>query len=150
MKRTIAFILIVVLLAPAGALAQATGTGADANGNQPVLQQKPTLLQDSAQRSNSQSYNQGVMDAEDNHNAIGWGVGGFVAGGLFSWLGTGVTVLIANGSRPTPQYMPEDVEPVSYRSGYRDEASRKNRRSAAIPGVIMSTLWTVLVISAAQ
>ncbi|MEX2442621.1 MAG: hypothetical protein WD492_03375 [Alkalispirochaeta sp.] len=137
MNRTIALVLIVVLLAPAGIFAQAADSAGDGQ-------------QDTTQRSNSQSYNQGVMDAEDNHSAIGWGVGGFVAGGLFSWLGTGVTVLIANGSRPTPQYVPDDVEPVSYRSGYRDEASRKNRRSAAIPGVIMSTLWTVLVLSAAQ
>lgn len=66
------------------------------------------------------------------------------------WLGTGVTVLIANGSRPTPSYMPEDVDPMSYRRGYREEARRRNRRSAAIPGIIMSTLWTIAVINAAQ
>jgi hypothetical protein len=61
-----------------------------------------------------------------------------------------VTVLIASGSRPTPQYVPEDVDTYSYRSGYTDEARRKNLRSAAVPGVIMSTLWTILVLSAAQ
>ena len=63
--------------------------------------------------------------------------------------GTGITVLIAHGSSPSPRYVPEDVEPMSYRSGYREEARRRNRRSAAIPGVIMSTLWTIVVLSAA-
>mgnify|MGYP006270255345 CR=1 FL=1 len=133
MKRTIAAFLIITLLAPSIVLAQSADSGTTGEA-----------------RSNADSYNQGVMDAEDRHTAAGWGVGGFVAGGLFSWLGTGVTVLIANGSRPSPQYVPEDVEPMSYRTGYREEAVRKNRRSAAIPGIVMSTLWTVLVISAAQ
>ncbi len=62
----------------------------------------------------------------------------------------GVTVLIANGSRPTPRYVPEEVDAMNYRNGYSDEARRKNMRSAAIPGVIMSTLWTLLVLSAAS
>jgi opacity protein-like surface antigen len=130
MKRLIATVLIIALLAPAALVAQESGRDET--------------------RSNADSYNYGVMAAEDQHTAIGWGVGGFVAGGLFSWLGTGVTVLIASGSRPTPQYVPEDVDTYSYRSGYTDEARRKNLRSAAVPGVIMSTLWTILVLSAAQ
>jgi len=50
----------------------------------------------------------------------------------------------------TPRYLPEDVDAYAYRSGYTDEARRKNLRSAAIPGVIASTIWTILVLSAAQ
>lgn len=128
-QRLIALILILVLAAPGALFAQAA---------------------EQEERSAAASFNQGVFDAEDDHSALGWGVGGFFAGGLFSWLGTGVVVLIANGSNPSPDYMPEDVEPISYRRGYRDEARRKNRRAAAIPGVIMSTLWTIAVLSAAQ
>lgn len=130
MKRLIASVLIISLLAPAVLVAQESRGGET--------------------RSNADSYNHGVMAAEDQHSAVGWGVGGFVAGGIFSWLGTGVTVLIATGSRPTPRYVPDDVDAYSFRSGYSDEARRKNLRSAAIPGVIMSTLWTILVLSAAQ
>ena len=125
MKRTIALVLIVALLLPAALFAQDGGV------------------------SRAESYNRGVMAAEDEHSSIGWGVGGFIGGGLFSWLGTGVTVLIAHGSSPSPRYVPEDVDTMSYRSGYREEARRRNRRSAAIPGVIMSTLWTILVLNAA-
>jgi hypothetical protein len=99
-------------------------------------------------KSNAESYNEGIIAAEREHTTLGWGVGSFFAGGIFSWLGTGVTVLIASGSRPTPSYIPEDVEPMSYRSGYTEEARRRNLRSSAIPGVIMSTIWTVLVLSA--
>lgn len=132
MKQTIATVLILALLIPAPLFAQATDSA-----------------QDEERRSSAESFNQGIMDAENRHSAVGWGIGGFFAGGLFSWLGTGAAVLIANGSRPNPRYVPEDVEPMSYRMGYREEAVRKNRRSAAIPGVIMSTLWTVLVLSAA-
>jgi hypothetical protein len=130
MKRLIATVLIIALLAPAALVAQESGRDET--------------------RSNADSYNLGLMAAEDQHTAIGWGVGGFVAGGLFSWLGAGVTVLIATGSRPTPRYLPEDVDAYAYRSGYTDEARRKNLRSAAIPGVIASTIWTILVLSAAQ
>ena len=123
MKRTIALVLIVTMMLPMALLGQEQSA------------------------SPAQSYNRGIMAAEEEHSAIGWGVGGFVTGTAFSWLGTGVTVLLANGSSPTPRYIPEDVEPISYRSGYREEARRRNRRSAAIPGVIMSTLWTILVLS---
>jgi hypothetical protein len=125
MKRIIALALIISMSLPVALFAQDGGV------------------------SRADSYNRGVMAAEDEHTTLGWGVGGFVSGGLFSWLGTGITVLIAHGSSPSPRYVPEDVEPMSYRSGYREEARRRNRRSAAIPGVVMSTLWTILVLNAA-
>jgi len=130
MKRTIAAMLIVTLVAPGLLLAQTNG---------------------GEEMSAAESYNLGVMTADDQHNAAGWGVGGFLAGGLFSWLGTGVTVLIASGSKPTPDYMPDDdVDAMSFRAGYQEEARKRNVRSAAIPGVIMSTLWTILVLNAAS
>ena len=37
------------------------------------------------------------MAAEVEHSALGWGVGGFIGGSLFSWLGTEITALIAHG-----------------------------------------------------
>jgi len=146
MKRLIAAVLIITILAPAALFAQpvpAPATAADGL--------RPGVLVPLAEgeRSNADSYNEGVMAAEDQHSAVGWGFGGFFAGALFSWLGTGVTVLIANGSRPTPRYVPEEVDAMNYRNGYSDEGRRRNVRSAAIPGVIMSTLWTVLVLSVA-
>ena len=153
MKQAIATVLIITLLAPAALFAQPIpalgGETASFPSGGSVRRDALVPFADET-RSNADSYNQGVMAAEDQHSAVGWGFGGFFAGGLFSWLGTGVTVLIANGSSPSPRYMPEDVDQVSYRNGYRDEAKRKNRRAAAIPGVIMSTLWTILVISAAS
>lgn len=124
MKRMIAILVIVALSTPV------------------------TLFAQSESASTQESYNRGVLAADLEHSAAGWGVGGFLAGGLFSWLGTGVIVLIANGSNPSPRFVPETYEPMSYRSGYRDEGRRKNRRAAAIPGVIMSVLWTVVVLSA--
>jgi hypothetical protein len=148
MKQIISLILIGMLLSPVALVAQ---TGVTPAVDTSISTAAGTFLVPYADgtRSNSQSYNEGVMAAEDQHSTFGWGVGGFFAGGLFSWLGTGVAVLIANGSRPTPRYIPEDVEAMNYRNGYGDEARRKNLRSTAIPGVIMSTIWTVLVINAA-
>ena len=100
--------------------------------------------------SSSESYTTGMMKAKQEHGTGGWIAAGLIGGGLFSWLGTGVTVLIATGSSPSPDYIPEDVKDGSYIMGYQKEAKKKNVRSAAIPGVIMSTIWTVLVISAAN
>jgi len=151
MKQIVSLILIGMLLSPVALIAQTGVAQTEATPAVDTSYFAGTALVPYADavRSNSQSYNQGVMAAEDQHSAFGWGVGGFFAGGLFSWLGTGVAVLIANGSRPTPRYIPEDVEAMNYRNGYGDEARRKNLRSTAIPGVIMSTIWTVLVINAA-
>ncbi|MDA3948181.1 MAG: hypothetical protein PF508_03055 [Spirochaeta sp.] len=153
MKRLIATVLIISLLAPAALFAQPLPAPAGESGQFGFtggVRRDALVPFAEDTRSSADSYNQGVMAAEDSHSAVGWGFGGFFAGGLFSWLGTGVTVLIANGSSPTPRYIPDDVNEMSYRNGYRDEAQRKNRRAAAIPGVIMSTLWTILVISAAS
>lgn len=136
MQRIIAIVLIATLCAPVVLLGQ----------NAPNVVPTATQLRTGA----ADSYNRGVMDAEDNHSSLGWGVGGFLAGGLFSWLGTGIVVLVANGSTPSPRYMPDEVEPTSYRRGFRDEAVRRNRRSAAIPGIIMSTIWTIAVLNAAN
>jgi hypothetical protein len=152
MKRLIATVLIITILAPAALFAQPLPAPPPSTLTPAAGGLRPGVLVPLAEgtRSNADSYNQGVMAAEDQHSAVGWGFGGFFAGALFSWLGTGVTVLIANGSRATPRYVPEDVDAMNYRNGYNDEARRKNIRSAAIPGVIMSTLWTILVISAAS
>ncbi|MFP4152647.1 MAG: hypothetical protein ACLFSV_07350 [Alkalispirochaeta sp.] len=146
MKRSIAAVLIITILTPAALFAQPLPAGPAASDGL-----RPGVLVPLAEGelSNTDSYNEGVMAAEDQHTALGWGFGGFFAGTFLSWLGTGVTVLIANGSRPTPRYIPEEVDAMNYRNGYADEARRRNVRSAAIPGVIMSTLWTVLVLSAA-
>ena len=139
MKRTIAILLIGTLLSPAALIAQTTVR----------LNGLPALVPlADGEMSNSESYNMGVLAAEEEHSAVGWGFGGFFAGGFFSWLGTGVTVLIAGGSHSSPQFLPDNVEPMSYRAGYRHGARRKNIRAAAIPGVVMSTLWTILVIGA--
>ncbi len=124
MKKTIAVLIIVALITPVTAFAQSETASAQ------------------------ESYNRGVLAADLEHSAVGWGVGGFLAGGIFSWLGTGAVVLIASGSNPSPRFVPEPYESTSYRVGYRDEGRRKNRRAAAIPGVIMSVLWTVVVLSA--
>ncbi|TVR94629.1 MAG: hypothetical protein EA428_00210 [Spirochaetaceae bacterium] len=137
MKR----LLILVLLMSTVVLpsfASSPGSGADSPQTR------------SAQLTASESYNQGVNTAAYQHSSTGWGIGGFTGGLLFSWLGTGGAVLLAATSTPTPGYTPEEVEPMSYRRGYQDEARRKNIRSAAIPGVVMSTLWTLLVIAAAS
>ncbi|MDA3951951.1 MAG: hypothetical protein PF508_22270 [Spirochaeta sp.] len=152
MKQLIAIVLIGTLIGPGALIAQTQLTTGDYAATVTASSIVPGTLVPLADgtRNNADSYNQGVMAAEDQHSAVGWGFGGFFAGGILSWLGTGVTVLIANGSSASPRYMPEDVDAVSYRNGYRDEAQRKNRRAAAIPGVIMSTLWTILVLSAAS
>jgi len=100
--------------------------------------------------SSSESYNTGIMKAKQEHGTGGWIAAGLISGGLFSWLGTGVSVLIATGSSPSPDYIPEDVKDSSYMMGYQKEAKKKNIRSVAIPGVIMSTIWTALVISASS
>lgn len=98
----------------------------------------------------TESFNAGSLDAETQHSSTGWMIGGLLGGGLFSWLGTGITVLIASGSSPAPSFVPENAEPASYLSGYQKNARKQNVRSAAISGVIMSTVWTVLVLSAAS
>lgn len=118
--RTIAIVLVVAMIAPMTAFGQMASPAA--------------------------SYNQGVLDAETQHSSFGWGFAGFLSGTLFSWLGTGVTVVVAAVSSPSPRFVPDDADHGSYREGYRDEAKRRNVRSAAIPGVIMSTLWTVLIL----
>jgi len=100
--------------------------------------------------SSSESYHQGMVQAKQEHGTGGWIAAGLISGGLFSWLGTGVTVLIATGSSPSPDYIPEDTKDSSFIMGYQKEAKKKNVRSAAIPGVIMSSIWTALVIAAAS
>lgn len=136
MKRTLA-LLVIVSLVVGPALASTPG------GELLSTERR-------AERSAAESYNLGANTAAYQHSATGWGVGGFAGGFLFSWLGTGGVVLLAASSTPTPGFTPEDVEPMSYRRGYQDEARRKNIRSAAIPGIVMSTLWTLLVIAAAS
>jgi hypothetical protein len=129
MKRLIATVLNVALLAPAAVVAQERG--------------------DTETRSNADSYNLGLVAAEDQHTAIA-GASGALSPAVSSRGSVGGHRPLATGSRPTPRYLPEDVDAYAYRSGYTDEARRKNLRSAAIPGVIASTIWTILVLSAAQ
>jgi hypothetical protein len=140
-KRVVtALIIISLLIAP---LAAAAEEGPGDSGS-------TAAAPDSTSLSSSESYNTGLMRAKLEHSSGGWVAAGLISGGLFSWLGTGITVLIASGSDPSPNYIPEEVKDSSYIMGYKKEAKRKNVRSAAIPGVIMSSLWTVLVISAAS
>lgn len=101
-------------------------------------------------KSESESYLLGRQDAKDNHGTGGWIAAGAISGGLFSWLGTGITVAIAAGSNGSPDYIPEDVKTRSYLSGYSKESKKKNIRAVAIPGVIMSLIWTGLVLTAAN
>jgi hypothetical protein len=101
-------------------------------------------------KSSAESYRIGQLDAEEDHGTGGWIALGVIGGGLFSWLGTGVSYLIASGSSPSPEYVPEDVKARSYSSGYSKKAKQKNMQAVAIPGVIMSTIWTVVAISAAS
>ena len=61
-----------------------------------------------------------------------------------------MSYLIAAGSSPSPEFVPEDVKARSYVSGYSKEAKQKNMSAVAIPGVIMSTIWTVAAISMAS
>jgi|GEM_PF-2774388 len=146
MKTLIATVLIITILAPAALFAQPVPVPVPSSS----VNRNALVPYADGSQSSGDSYNEGVMDAEDQHSAFGWGVGGFFAGGLFSWLGTGIVVLVASGSRPTPRYVPDAMDTMSYRNGYTDEARRQNVRSAAIPGVIMSALWTFLVVSASS
>jgi hypothetical protein len=102
------------------------------------------------EKSSSESYRIGRLDAEQEHGTGGWVALGIVGGGLFSWLGTGVSYLIAAGSNPSPDYVPDEVEARSYVSGYSKKAKQKNMSAVAIPGIIMSTIWTVAAISMAS
>lgn len=137
-KRLIALtVALMLVLAPVSVMAEEGRNDAEKETESPSL-------------SSSESYNTGIMQAKQEHGTGGWIAAGLISGGLFSWLGTGVSVLIATGSSPSPDYIPEDVKDNSYIMGYEKEAKKMNIRSAAIPGVIMSTIWTVLVISASS
>jgi hypothetical protein len=130
MKRvTVIVVVIAMVLAPAGVFAEE---------------------EKEEEKSSSESYRIGRLDAEQEHGTGGWIALGVVSGGLFSWLGTGVSYLIASGSSPSPDIVPEDVEARSYVSGYSKEAKQKNMSAVAIPGVIMSTIWTVAAFAMAS
>ena len=137
-KRVIAVIVALTVLASPLALV------ADEQEGDFIGERQETDL------SSSESYGEGMVQANQEHGTDGWIAAGLISGGLFSWLGTGVSVLIASGSSPSPDYIPEDTKDSSFIMGYQKEAKKKNVRSTAIPGVIMSSIWTALVIAAAS
>lgn len=134
MKRVIAIVLLLSFVVPVGLFAD------DGGGNQ----------SDEVIASASESYNLGVMDAEADHNTAGWVVGGIISGGLFSLLGAGVTVGIAAASEPQADYMPENVDWLSYQRGFEKTARQKNVTAAAISGGIMTALWVGLAVAASM
>lgn len=98
--------------------------------------------------SQSESYEKGRSDAELQHTTAGWAVGGVISGAVFSLIGTGIIALIALASNPTPPFIPEDVDPSAYTRGYREVARKKNVRAAGIGGLILSSVWVLIALSA--
>jgi hypothetical protein len=139
MANRVTAILVIALLLSPGLLSAAEQQEAE-----PKPQSQQTEL------SNSKSFQEGRLAAKREHNAAGWVIGGVVGGGLFSLLGAGAVTGIAAASSPSPDYVPENVDTGSYMTGYEKEARGKNVRGAAISGGIMTALWIVVAVSAAQ
>ncbi len=86
---------------------------------------------------------QGKMDASSMHSGGNWFVGGFFSGVLLGIIGTGVTLAISSGPRPTPKQMPEDpdIDLLCYIDGYESKARGKNMLSAGLGGLLGTAVW---------
>jgi hypothetical protein len=91
---------------------------------------------------------QGEVDADIQHFASGWFLGGFGSGVLLGPIGTGIITAVAANSNPQPRLMPDNVDATCYRSGYKGKAKSKNTW-AAFGGGLLGTAAFVLIIVAA-
>ena len=92
----------------------------------------------------NESFNSGYSYGLQHHSSGGWGVGGFASGFLLGIIGAGLHYAIASGSSPDPHFIPENVEPLAYRTGYEKAGKKKNKKSSITGGLLGTATVVVL------
>ena len=149
MVGTTSFIaaLVLVTLLPVTGLAQGTSDSLDRIRER--LSAKAVLpsvrLDTSVQLAScDESRAHGYTDAESQHVAAKWFLGGVGSGLSLGLIGAAVVTGASALTGPQPNTIPSNVEPSCYREGYRGQATNKNRVLAFAGAWMGFLVWITL------
>ena len=143
-KRIVAGLLVVVLF-PAGALADSLGRIRSGLARPMLIPSIDVAAASLVQASSCDtSTAAGRNDANTRHGTAGWFLGGVGAGVGLTFIGTGIITGASALTNPQPRTVPSEMQEPCYREGYRSRAKRRNLVSSLLGGLVGTGAWLAI------